>query len=57
MKDIVNVDLGIYEYIFVCSQQEEKIRELLIKLGVRESIILKEGDVKCFLPPSKCDVN
>lgn len=53
LKDIVNVDLGIYEYIFVCSQQEEKIRELLIKLGVRESIILKEGDVKCFLPPSE----
>ena len=51
MKDIVNVDLNVYEYIFVCSQQEQLARDILLKLGVKREAILRDVDVRLFLPP------
>lgn len=51
MNDIVNVDLSVYEYIFVCSGQEQMTREVLLKLGVKSESILRDVDVRLFLSP------
>ena len=51
INDIVNVDLSVYEYIFVCSQQEQLVRDVLLKLGVNEEKLLQDGDVRRFLSP------
>ncbi len=53
MNDIVNVDLSVYEYIFVCSQQAQLMRDILLKLGVKEEVILRDVDVRLFLSPEE----
>lgn len=51
INDIVNVDLSVYEYIFVCSVQEQILRDILLKLGVKKEKIMRDTDVRHFLPP------
>ena len=53
MNEIVNVDLNAYAYIFVCGGQEQMIREVLMKLGVRREVILQDIDVRLFLSPQQ----
>ncbi len=51
MGEIVNVDLSVCDYVFVCSRQEQMIRDILLKLGVDRDAILRDVDVRRFLTP------
>ena len=51
LSDIVSIDLSVYQYIFICSNQGKILREILVKLGVKEKCILDDVDISLFLKP------
>ena len=52
MQDIFNVNVKAYDCIFICSEEMQKIGEILIKLGANIESIFRDKDVSFFLTPS-----